>query len=100
MLFFLFFYRICVCVCFFTAAAFEEAPESGPQTAKRTSAMAGLVARFLPVVEAFFVANARDPKGAEVNMSVLHRRFVPLRVGWACRGLASPGLGLSSCRIR
>jgi len=29
--------------------------------------MAGLVARFLPVVEAFFVANARDPKGGEVT---------------------------------
>lgn len=27
--------------------------------------MAGLVARFLPIVEAFFVANARDPKGAD-----------------------------------
>lgn len=27
--------------------------------------MAGLVARFLPVVEAFFVANARDPQGNE-----------------------------------
>lgn len=39
--------------------------ESGAQTAKRTSAMAGLVARFLPVVEAFFVANARDPQGNE-----------------------------------
>lgn len=37
----------------------------GAQSAKRTSAMAGLVARFLPVVEAFFVANARDPKGVE-----------------------------------
>lgn len=33
------------------------------QSAKRTNAMAGLVARFLPVVEAFFVANARDPQG-------------------------------------
>lgn len=32
--------------------------------------MAGLVARFLPVVEAFFVANARDPKGAEVGARV------------------------------
>ena len=42
------------------------AAEIGAQTAKRTSAMAGLVARFLPVVEAFFVANARDPKDAEV----------------------------------
>lgn len=37
----------------------------GAQSAKRTSAMAGLVARFLPIVEAFFVANARDPKGAD-----------------------------------
>lgn len=35
------------------------------QSAKRTNAMAGLVARFLPVVEAFFVANARDPKGSD-----------------------------------
>lgn len=48
------------------AMAITKAPESGPQTTKRTSAMAGLVARFLPVIEAFFVANARDSKGAEV----------------------------------
>lgn len=50
----------------FPFAPFRSAAETGAQTAKRTSAMAGLVARFLPVVEAFFVANARDPKGAEV----------------------------------
>lgn len=49
-----------------SASASPNKAESGAQTAKRTSAMAGLVARFLPVVEAFFVANARDPKGAEV----------------------------------
>lgn len=71
-----------------------EAPESGPQTAKRTSAMAGLVARFLPVVEAFFVANARDPKGAEVGVFV----FFLLRV--VCCGLSvtcgyCSGAGLS-----
>lgn len=39
--------------------------DGGALSSKRTSTMAGLVARFLPVVEAFFVANARDPKGGE-----------------------------------
>lgn len=63
----------CVSLCFVHGGDGEESPESGPQTAKRTSAMAGLVARFLPVVEAFFVANARDPKGAEVGQVAVDR---------------------------
>lgn len=58
-------YRVRFFVCLGGWAACSLA-EGGAQTAKRTSAMAGLVARFLPVVEAFFVANARDPKGVDL----------------------------------